>query len=91
MLMTTSPSLFVVVVAVVVLIALLHKNKYSICVSTVFIPIFLVFLFLCQSGLALSETDKAKIVKAGSRRCNYECTKQGASSTFVVPSRNFVK
>mmetsp|Transcript_25576 Transcript_25576/g.64552 ORF Transcript_25576/g.64552 Transcript_25576/m.64552 type:complete len:149 (-) Transcript_25576:237-683(-) len=43
------------------------------------------------TGLALGETDKSKMAKAGSRRCNYECTKQGASSTFVVPSRNFVR
>jgi len=42
-----------------------------------------------QSGFSMSERTKSKIVRSGTRQCNYECNKQGRSSTFAIPTRNF--
>ena len=45
--------------------------------------------FPMDAGFSLSEKLKGKVLKSGKRQCNYECKKQGKSSTFVVPARNF--
>jgi len=43
------------------------------------------------TGFPLSDAQKEKFTKSASRRCSYACSKQGKSSTFVVPSRNLIR